>query len=312
MRLARLVPLTLPLIALAGGCATTGSDGSAEQAGYQPPPVAAGPGASNGARVDLPMDAAINQLRVAPPVTSGYEREKFVHWVDADHDCQDTRTEVLIEESTVKATGKCTVTGGHWVSAYDGEQTTSPHAFDIDHFVPLGEAWASGADKWDPHEREAYANDLGDPRDLVAVTAASNRSKGDQDPAHWLPPKESFRCNYTADWVAVKTRWSLAIDTAEKKTLLQYAAKCGNPRIKIARADVAAPTTTPSAATPSTSAPSTGSGSSNGSGTSGKTDPRFDTCTDAEAKGYGPYKKGTDPEYAWYRDADGDGSVCDG
>nr|WP_062335054.1 excalibur calcium-binding domain-containing protein [Herbidospora sakaeratensis] len=47
------------------------------------------------------------------------------------------------------------------------------------------------------------------------------------------------------------------------------------------------------------------------SGGSGGDDPRFDTCAKANAAGYGPYHKGTDPEYAWYQDRDGDGIVCE-
>lgn len=40
------------------------------------------------------------------------------------------------------------------------------------------------------------------------------------------------------------------------------------------------------------------------------TDPRFDTCKDAIANGYGPYRRG-ETEYGWYRDADNDGVVCE-
>jgi S1-C subfamily serine protease len=42
-----------------------------------------------------------------------------------------------------------------------------------------------------------------------------------------------------------------------------------------------------------------------------QTDPRFRTCKDAKANGYGPYYSGFDPEYDWYIDADSDGKVCE-
>ncbi|GIF76975.1 excalibur calcium-binding domain-containing protein [Asanoa siamensis] len=40
------------------------------------------------------------------------------------------------------------------------------------------------------------------------------------------------------------------------------------------------------------------------------TDPRFSSCAKAIAAGYGPYRRG-ETEYAWYRDADNDGVVCE-
>ena len=40
-------------------------------------------------------------------------------------------------------------------------------------------------------------------------------------------------------------------------------------------------------------------------------DPRFRTCKDAKANGYGPYFIALDPEYDWYIDADSDGKVCE-
>jgi hypothetical protein len=33
-------------------------------------------------------------------------------------------------------------------------------------------------------------------------------------------------------------------------------------------------------------------------------DPRFGSCREALAAGYGPYVQGRDPEYAWYRDGE--------
>ena len=133
---------------------------------------------------DLPLTVAADQL-------SGYERSLFKHWIDADKDRCDTRKEVLIQEaiSLPKLSSGCVFNGGKWISAYDGLETTDYSTLDIDHLVPLSEAWRSGAWKWSPAQREAFANDLTDPRALIAVTASLNRQKSDQDPSTWLPPE---------------------------------------------------------------------------------------------------------------------------
>jgi hypothetical protein len=39
-------------------------------------------------------------------------------------------------------------------------------------------------------------------------------------------------------------------------------------------------------------------------------DPRFSSCSQARKAGYGPYDESSH-EYGWYRDADGDGTVCE-
>lgn len=101
-----------------------------------------------------------------------------------------------------------------------------PSGLDIDHMVPLAEAWDSGASQWTAARRQAYANDLGAERSLVAVTAKANRSKADQDPAQWMPPAATARCTYLADWVGTKLRWSLTVDRHERDTLRQLAADC--------------------------------------------------------------------------------------
>ncbi|MFE7043556.1 HNH endonuclease family protein [Streptomyces atratus] len=165
---------------------------------------------------------------------TGYERDSFHLWIDADHDSCDTRREVLIAEA-VKAPEKgarCALTGGEWLSYYDEVTVDAATKLDIDHVVPLAEAWDSGASKWDADRREQYANDLTAERSLVAVTAKTNRSKADRDPAEWLPPADSAQCTYGSDWVATKLRWKLTADTKERAALEKVAKNCPDTVVK--------------------------------------------------------------------------------
>ena len=155
-----------------------------------------------------------------------YQRSKFPHWIDADGDGCDTRREVLIEEARkpVKVGRGCWVDKGRWTSYFDNKKHTRAKALDIDHLVPLAEAWRSGASTWDARTRKAFANDLGYAPALVAVTSAVNRKKGDKDPASWLPKRNE--CRYVSEWVAVKYRWGLSIDKDERKTIRRTLADC--------------------------------------------------------------------------------------
>ncbi len=152
-----------------------------------------------------------------------YDRTYFRHWIDADGDCQDARAEVLIAESRVTPTytssSRCTVATGAWYSSYDGVTWTHASDVDIDHVVALKEAWESGARSWTSTDRTRYANDLGYSRTLLAVTDNVNASKSDRDPAQWLPPRSSAHCTYAVNWVLIKYRWRLSVDSAEKSRL---------------------------------------------------------------------------------------------
>ncbi|MFK8851408.1 HNH endonuclease family protein [Streptomyces sp. Ac-502] len=176
----------------------------------------------------------VETLPLAAESRAGYQRTSFKHWTDADHNGCSTRAEVLIAESRERPEigPKCTVLTGRWYSYYDGVTVTNPKGLDIDHMVPLAEAWDSGASQWSAARREAYANDLGADRSLVAVTAKTNRSKADQDPATWLPPLADARCTYAADWVSTKLRWSLTVDRAERDALRRLAAGCGHTHVE--------------------------------------------------------------------------------
>ncbi|WP_319461258.1 HNH endonuclease family protein [Micromonospora sp. RTP1Z1] len=184
------------------------------------------------------LRTAVANLPVASEVRTGYDRSLFPLWIDADGDGCNTRYEVLIAEATTKPTigSGCSLSGGRWYSYYDNAHWTITSDLDIDHMVPLAEAWDSGARNWTTSRRQSYANDLGDSRPLVAVTDNVNQAKGDQDPATWMPPYASARCRYINEWVATKIRWRLTVDTAEKNALTSWANSCTNVTITVVRA----------------------------------------------------------------------------
>jgi hypothetical protein len=182
------------------------------------------------------LRAAVAALPLATEKRTGYARSAFTHWVDADGDGCDTRNEVLLAEATTRPEigSRCALSGGRWVSYYDRRTWTDRGRIDIDHMVPLAEAWDSGASRWTAAMRKAYANDLGDPRSLVGVTDSVNRSKSDRDPAEWLPTYD--RCRYVREWTAVKVRWRLTVDAAERAELKRLAAACPAVVLTVKRA----------------------------------------------------------------------------
>lgn len=166
--------------------------------------------------------ALLDRVVVEPERPVGYEREHWPHWVDMDGDCLDTRQAVLAAESLEPvrlSTDGCRVASGLWRDVYTGETFRDPSDLDVDHFVPLAEAYRSGGREWSQERRAAFANDTDDARSLIAVSAAANRAKGDKGPEEWLPPARSYHCLYAANWVAVKVRWALSMDEQERMTV---------------------------------------------------------------------------------------------
>jgi hypothetical protein len=173
-----------------------------------------------------PGFALTSAPQIAQDKESGYDRSFFKHWIDENRNGCDTRAEVLISEAVVKpkVDKKCKITGGKWLSAYDGKSVTNASQLDVDHLVPLAEAWRSGAWAWTPKQRQDYANDLGDTRALIAVTLTTNRSKSDRDISDWVPKINP--CGYVQNWIAIKIRYSLTYDAKEAKSLASYFEVC--------------------------------------------------------------------------------------
>ncbi len=68
----------------------------------------------------------------------GYQRSAFGHgWDDADGDCQDSRAEALIAQSSTKVRfaddTRCRVVTGRWISPFTGKVIQNSSEIDIDH-----------------------------------------------------------------------------------------------------------------------------------------------------------------------------------
>ncbi|MDT8910206.1 HNH endonuclease family protein [Amycolatopsis sp. PS_44_ISF1] len=156
---------------------------------------------------------------------TGYSREKFPHWDNQGHNCNTRELVLKRDGKDVKAGTDCNPTAGRWFSVYDGETWTKPDDVDIDHMVPLGQAWVSGARDWPQDKREQFANDLTRPQ-LFAVTDNLNQQKSDKAPDQWKPPLVSFWCTYATDWITVKHYYGLTVTTGEKTALTDMLGRC--------------------------------------------------------------------------------------
>ncbi|WP_030859478.1 HNH endonuclease family protein [Streptomyces sp. NRRL S-37] len=187
-----------------------------------------GPTAS--AALPTPVSAAtargyLATLDVRTENRTGYDRDLFPHWITQSGACNTRETVLKRDGSGVVTDSSCAATSGSWYSPYDGATWSAASDVDIDHLVPLAEAWDSGASAWTTSRRQSFANDLTRPQ-LLAVTDNVNQAKGDQDPATWMPSRTAYRCTYVRAWVQVKYYYDLSVDSAEKSALTNYLASC--------------------------------------------------------------------------------------
>jgi hypothetical protein len=157
----------------------------------------------------------------------GYSRDKFPHWDSTGENCN-VRDSVLRRDGEDVRLRGCNVVDGRWLSEYDERTVTDPSTVDIDHMVPLANAWRSGAATWTAERRGRFANDLTRPQ-LIAVSRSSNRAKGDQDPSQWKPLNRTYWCRYAQDWITVKHYWRLSVTRAEKTALTRMLETCRWP-----------------------------------------------------------------------------------
>lgn len=172
--------------------------------------------------------APSDRLTVAPEdVTAPYTRDDWGEWQQDQVGGCDMREAVLARSVThpdaVWKGAGCKILSGEWLSPYDSVVLESPRQVQIDHIVPVHEAFQSGAKNWTAEQRRTFYNDT----DVsVPVSARSNQAKSDRDPAEWKPPNVDYWCAYATSWVNVKVRYGLTADEAEMGALREMLARC--------------------------------------------------------------------------------------
>lgn len=177
----------------------------------------------------------LDTLEVAPSAPmAGYSRLQFGpawtsdnddHW--ADPHC-DVRDDVLARDLTDVVKKGCKVESGTLNDPYTGQSIhfqrgPKSTAVQIDHVVPLGDAWQTGAQALTARQRVDLAED---PIELLAVSGPPNEAKSDKDASQWLPPNTAFRCQYVDIQVAVKVKYQLWVTLTEKGAMAAVLAGC--------------------------------------------------------------------------------------
>ncbi|MFF2650692.1 HNH endonuclease family protein [Streptomyces sp. NPDC058045] len=202
----------LAAVVLAGGIAL----GAAPSAAALPPGIPS----------KAQAQSELNSLTVRSEESmTGYSRSLFPHWITISGTCNTRETVLKRDADSYTVDANCNLTSGKWYSYYEGVTRSSASQMSIDHVVALAEAWRSGARQWTTDRRKAFANDLSGPQ-LIAVTTEINSSKGDRDPASWVPPRSGARCTYAKMWIHSKYKWGLHLQSSEKSALQGLVGAC--------------------------------------------------------------------------------------
>jgi hypothetical protein len=158
---------------------------------------------------------------------TGFDRDEFgPAWADVDRNGCDTRNDILkrdlVDETFKSGTHDCIILTGTLKDPYSGKTIKFKRGQDtsmdvqIDHLIPLSDAWQKGAQRWSETKRKEFAND---PLNLLAVDGPLNNQKSDADAATWLPPRKAYRCTYIARQIDVKAKYELWVTSAEKDAM---------------------------------------------------------------------------------------------
>lgn len=163
----------------------------------------------------------------AHPYSLTYNRRDWPHWIDADGDCQDTRAEILQATSQkpvqYRNAKRCSVVGGQWFDPYTEKTWSNASDVDLDHVVPLKWAHTHGGSNWPKSKKREFAND---PANLIPVEDNVNQGKGDKGPSDWMPPRQTYRCEYLTRFNAIVARYALQPTPAEKRVMNRMRTAC--------------------------------------------------------------------------------------
>ncbi|WP_374122069.1 HNH endonuclease family protein [Frankia sp. AiPa1] len=224
-------------MALTASCRSSTADRVGSAAGLSAGPTdaatageSAGDGAGGGSGSALALLGTV-PIR-AEDNSPKYVRSEFgTAWSDVDHNHCDTRNDILrrdLHSTTIRKSDSCTVLTGELTDPYTTriirfDRSRNASAVQIDHVVPLADAWRTGALNWTDAQRLQFAND---PQNLLAVDGPTNTRKSDKDASEWLPPSPGAQCPYVARQVGLKSRYHLWVTSAEAAAMRTILQKC--------------------------------------------------------------------------------------
>ncbi|XAS63941.1 GmrSD restriction endonuclease domain-containing protein [Pseudarthrobacter sp. So.54] len=300
--------------------AAVGGPAPASPAADTPSPTAGptlpDPGTATGSLAGRALDVLDSLPVKGRAPKTGYSREQFGQaWADVDRNGCDTRNDVLRRDLTALAlkpgTGDCVVLSGILNDPYTatlinflrGNSTSS--AVQIDHVVALSDAWQKGAQQLTEAQRLALAND---PLNLLAVDGPSNQQKSDGDAATWLPPNTSYRCDYVARQISVKSSYGLWVTQAEHDAMARILAGCPDTALPAGQGTPhpAEPAPLPASAEPAPARPAAPAPAA----PAAPAEAFYANCAAARAAGAAPLRVGQ-PGYREQMDGDRDGVACE-
>ncbi|WP_235933831.1 excalibur calcium-binding domain-containing protein [Agromyces humi] len=295
------------LAATLSGCAGAAAADPATTATANPvTPTPAATASEPPATVPAPTSTALTLLETLPvrgraPKT-GYSRDQFGDgWKDPDRNGCDTRNDILARDMPDEVKdGPCKVVSGTVFDPYTGKTIAfirgndTSMAVQIDHRVPLSNAWQTGAQQLSFDQRVQLAND---PLNLIAVDGPTNGQKSDGDAATWMPPQRGYWCEYVTAQVQVKAKYGLWVTQPEKDAIVRALGTCtGGEGVDVG---VTIETQPPVEVVPAPApAPAPGAEAS------------YANCDAVRAAGAAPIHAG-DPGYTTKLDRDGDGTACE-
>lgn len=174
-------------------------------------------------KIDTSKLPKIDTIKTGKAEDVDYSRKEWKHWVKDSNGCT-TRDNVLASQGkNIKKKGTCKVISGEWIDPYTGDTVTDPKKLDIDHVAPLAYVAAHGGNSWDAATKQKFANDYSH---LLAVSAGENRSKGAKGPSEYMPPDETYHCQYAQVWMKMASSYGFTIDKADKAEITKALKTC--------------------------------------------------------------------------------------
>ncbi|WP_156250813.1 HNH endonuclease family protein [Pseudactinotalea terrae] len=194
--------------------------------------VLAGLGYVQGSSAFTEPAPELTRTQVRPDAVPDYVREEFGDGWASSNGC-DTRNRVLARDLTQvqHAPGSdCVVISGVLVDPYTGQRvrfergTTTSQQVQIDHVLPLAQAWDAGAYAWTYEQRVAFANDE---VNLLAAAGSVNASKSDATLAEYAPQLSGLAlCEYVTTYVQVAQTYALTLSQADREVAEQVQQGC--------------------------------------------------------------------------------------